>query len=69
MIKITNEVDGKKYELAPAIKSCMGCAFDIEHKGYLNDCGLTKYPKHNLYHGKNVCSRMNGIWKEVKDGD
>ena len=64
MIKITNKIDGKLYELVPAVCKCRGCAFHIERKDYLNNCGLTKYG-HALYHGKNVCTRMDGIWKEV----
>lgn len=70
MIRITNEVDGKLYELAPAIHGCMGCAFDIEQKDHLGDCKLTKRyskEKHAFYQGKIVCSRMYGIWKEVQD--
>lgn len=68
MIKITNEINGKLYELVPAIKKCMGCAFDIEQKDYLSDCKLTKgYSKHAFYQGKIVCSRMDGIWKEIKN--
>lgn len=67
MIKITNEIDGKKYELMPAINRCMGCAFEKKQKDYLDTCKLTKkLSKHALYQGKIVCNRMNGIWKEVK---
>lgn len=60
MIKITNEVNGKLYELVPEEKKsrnpCKGCAFDI------NDdipCSLT-------LNGCCVCSELRGIWKEVK---
>jgi hypothetical protein len=68
MIKITNEINGKLYELAPAVHGCMGCAFDIKRKDGLGDCKLTKeYSKHAFYQGKIVCSRIYGIWKEVQD--
>lgn len=70
MIRITNEIDGKKYELVPATKSCMGCAFEKKQKDYLDNCKLTKkHSKHTLYQGNVVCIRMNGIWKEVRDAD
>ena len=65
MIKIINEVDGKMYELAPAVNQCMGCAFELEQKNYLGDCKLIN--EHALYQGKIVCNRMRGIWKEVKE--
>jgi hypothetical protein len=47
----------------------MGCAFEKKQKDYLDTCKLTKkLSKHTLYQGKVVCIRMNGIWKEVRDG-
>ena len=67
MIKITNEVDGKLYELMPAVDRCMECDFDTERKDYLGDCKLGR--EHAYYHGKIVCGRMEGIWKEVRDAD
>lgn len=63
MIKITNYLDGKKYELVPTMNdgSCDGCAM----KGKPTvECRTQT----SLW-GRCVCVRLNGIWKEVKDAD
>jgi hypothetical protein len=63
MIKITNEIDGKPHELVPEKewnKPCEGCAFDT-HIGN-RCCSL----KDDCFNGCCVCSKLNGIWKEIK---
>jgi hypothetical protein len=62
MIRITNELDGKKYELVPEIYICGGC--DIKNKCDAN------HPERedNIFNGFLVCEKLNGIWKEVRDG-
>jgi hypothetical protein len=63
VIKITNEVDGKKYELVKAEVggSCDGCVM----KGKPHD----KCRAFSLLWGYGICVRLNGIWKEVRDAD
>jgi hypothetical protein len=63
MIKITNEVGGKLYQLVPEKewnKPCEGCAFD---KNSDIVCSL----KDDCFNGCCVCSKLRGIWKEVQD--
>lgn len=62
MVKITAEVNGKKYELINEIHLCDECAFLKE--GIL--CGCNNFPRFNQ---KAICAKLHGIWKEVKDGD
>jgi hypothetical protein len=61
VIKITNEVDGKKYELVKAIRGdrCDGCAMKGKS---IDECRAL-----SLLWGYGVCARLNGIWKEIKD--
>lgn len=58
MIKITNEIDGKLYELVQKKCDCDGCAFNGEFQ-----CLLPK--EHSYYNGYLICGK--GIWKEVKN--
>lgn len=61
MIKITNEIDGKLYEL----------------KRYCGDspcesCDLREACEENgntLWEGFGVCDALPGVWKEVRDAD
>ena len=66
MIKIINEVEGKKYELMPEENArqnaCVGCAFCVKER----KCSLSQ--PYRIWH-KNiigVCGALHGIWKEVK---
>lgn len=63
MIRITNEVDGKKYELVEAEigGSCEGCV--------MNGKSVKECRTFSLFHGYGICARLNGIWKEVRDAD
>lgn len=64
MIKITNEVNGKLYELVPEKNwriPCKGCAFTTN-----NGDGICLL-KDDSFHGCSVCSMLRCIWKEVKD--
>ena len=60
MIKITNEVEDKLYELVPKRGDCYGCAFNGDNK-----CLLAE--EHSYYYGYLIC--VKGIWKEVKDNE
>ena len=58
MVKITNEINGKKFELVPSDKGCIECA--LERMCY----GVDK--KINVIWGESLpCSRLFGVWKEV----
>ena len=61
MIKITNEIDGKKYELVKAASDihCDGCV--MKGKSAVECMSLT------LLWGYGICAKLNGIWKEVKN--
>lgn len=60
MIKITNEIDGKLYELVQRKCGCDECAFD--------GCSKCLLPKeHSYFNGHLIC--VKGIWKEVKDDE
>lgn len=63
MIKITNEIDGKKYELVPETYICEGC--DLKKK--CSEVG----PKmvHSVFNKRAICGKLHGIWKEVNDAD
>lgn len=63
MIKITNEIEGKKYELVPEkeMKPCEGCAFTTR-----NGDGLCLL-KDDCFNGYCVCGELRGIWKEVQN--
>lgn len=65
MVKIINEIDGKKYELIPEINVCEGCAFCDEEIC----CALANREYDRCFHRINICGRFKGIWKEVKDGN
>jgi hypothetical protein len=60
MVKITNEIDGKKYELVPR-DSCDNC--DL-HGIKTDICQI--HPTDNAFNGRLVCSVLHGMWKEVK---
>lgn len=61
MIKITNEIDGKKYELMPETDICEGC--DLRKK-----CDeIRPQVAHSVFNRCCVCAKLYGIWKEVKD--
>ena len=65
MIKITNEIDGKLYELVPekeGMNRCEGCAFDFDP-----DIDKVCPLKDDFFNGCCVCTELRGIWKEVKD--
>ena len=63
MIKITNEIEGKLYELVDGrFCGCDGCSFLNKD----NDCLLTK--EQSEFCSTHVCAQLGGIWKEVKDG-
>lgn len=60
MIRITNEIDGKKYELVPSHKGCIEC--DLERMCYGVD------NKRNVIWDESLpCSRLFGVWKEATD--
>ena len=63
MIKITNEVDGVKYELVPSCGCCGGCAFNSSFGCTLeeDDCKYFNY--------RQVCKILLSIWKKVSDVD
>jgi hypothetical protein len=63
MIKITNEVNGKKYELER-----------YWHYGYFpcESCDLRETcgeMANNQWEGFRVCDVLPGVWKEVRDAD
>lgn len=60
MIKITNEIDGKLYELVQKKCDCDECAFNGDP-----ECLLPK--EHSYHNGYLICCQ--GIWKEVRDAD
>ena len=62
MVKITNEIDGKKYELVPEICICKGC--DLEYKCNENHPDMVN----NIFNRCSVCGKLHGIWKEVHNG-
>jgi hypothetical protein len=57
MIKITNEINGKKYEL---VKSECGC----EQCDFQKFCTSTP-----CWNEISLCFRLDSIWKEVRDAD
>lgn len=61
MIKITNEIDGKKYELVKEILLCNKCSFHNKD----GDCLLSQ--EQRRFGSANVCGKLHGIWKEVHD--
>lgn len=60
MIKITNEISGKKYELVPRTQHCKGCAF---HQG--GECKLKD--RYFYFNYLSICTTLSGIWKEMRD--
>lgn len=62
MIKITNEIGGKKYELVGESYLCSGCSFLDKRTG----CILPNNQRR--FGGIGVCGKLGGVWKEVKDG-
>lgn len=64
MIKITNEFDGKKYELVIGVTNCKSCAFCNSFEDYY-ECTEDQAE----FNGILLCDKLNGIWKEVKDAD
>lgn len=61
MVKITNEVNGKKYDLAPETDGCKGC--DLRKK-----CDeISPQAVHSVFNGCCVCAKLHGIWKEAGD--
>lgn len=61
MVKITTEVDGKKYELVSETCGCKGC--DLRKK-----CDETSpLTVNSVFNGCCICAKLHGIWKEVKD--
>lgn len=64
MIRITNEINGKKYELVPETEICKGCCFDTDYRNtHSIDCAIEE----DGFNGTCVCHTLRGIWKEVKD--
>ena len=63
MIRITNEIGGKKYELVPEVCICEGCAF-VDQNGY---CILDSRSDDLKYYNVSVCGKLHGIWKDVKE--
>ena len=61
IIRITNEIDGKKYELVKETHLCDGCAFLEE--GNLSGC-----ENYFEFNSRAICAKLHGIWKEVRDG-
>lgn len=61
MIKITNEIDDRKYELLTDRSDCDKCAF------YNGGCNCTN--EQSNFNDYVLCIILNGIWKEVKDED
>lgn len=59
MIRITNEIDGKKYELVPRYGSCEGCVFKSRFGCTLEECRRD-------FNYRQVCKVLLSIWKEVK---
>lgn len=57
MIKIINEIDGKKYELVPSDKGCIEC--DLEKM-----CYGVEDKKNVVWDITLPCSRLFGVWKE-----
>lgn len=63
MLRVTTEVDGKKYELVPDKYICSGCDLNI------NKACIVVGEKRSLgfFNGQSVCGKLGGIWKEIKD--
>lgn len=61
MIKITNEIDGKLYELVKDKHICDACSFLTKD----NDCILPKEQRE--FFGINVCGKLCGRWKGIKN--
>ena len=59
MIRITNEIKGKLYELVPEKENCENCCFDTNNL----ECLIVE----DEFNGRCVCNALNGIWKEVRD--
>jgi hypothetical protein len=62
MIKITNEINGKKYELVPGFGCCGRCAFNSSFGCTLEECSKD-------FNYRQVCRILLGIWKEVRNAD
>lgn len=61
MIRITNEFNGKLYELVPETYICEGCDLKKKCNGsYLEIIN-------GMFNGCNVCGKLHGIWREIKD--
>lgn len=65
MIKITNEINGKKYELVPRTFGCFGCVFDRRQADSFSGCKLNA--EHAYFQGRPICEELHGIWKEARD--
>lgn len=68
MVRVTTEVDGKKYELVPEIDNCncAGCAF---YQLPMIRCLLERRYRYKCFKGIKVCEKLHGIWKEIKNED
>jgi hypothetical protein len=62
MIKITNEIDGKKYEFVTESNNSKHCAFNKS-----GGCDCTD--EQSTFDDIVLCCRLDGIWKEVRDAD
>lgn len=62
MIKITNEINGKKYELVNGYGSCNRCVFDTRF-------GCRVEMEHRVFNRRLVCAELQGVWKEACDAD
>ena len=65
MMRITNEIGGKLYELIPDVSVegvCEGCAFRVGD----GECNMEQI--HRDWCKSCVCAKLHGIWKEVKNG-
>jgi hypothetical protein len=58
MIKITNEIDGKLYELIPGTFACEGCDFYENNPDCISE---------NEFDGHIICLMLGGIWKKVQN--
>jgi hypothetical protein len=56
MVKITTEIDGKKYEL-------------VKSKGGCKQCDLRESCPDPYWNDTFLCLKLRGIWKEVRDAD
>ena len=61
MIKITNEINGKLYEL----EICYGDS-PCESCDLRESCGEMA---NNQWEGIDICDALPGVWKEVRDGE